>query len=185
VFRDDAGRVTAFPSLSAVAAMHEDLNGDLWFGGTAAAAIERRAYHYISSENFDGGDLVASIYRDRNHVLWIGMGSPNGKGVCIDFRMARGNAKKGCFSTMCDSSPRTVRSLWIGGMEGLARFQDGAFRQYSSAQGLSFNYVRAIYEDEDGALWIGTYGGGLNRLKNGRFVSITKTTAYSTMWFHG
>jgi signal transduction histidine kinase len=31
--------------------------------------------------------------------------------------------------------------------------------------------VRDIYEDEDGVLWIGTYGGGLNRFKDDRFTT--------------
>jgi signal transduction histidine kinase len=32
--------------------------------------------------------------------------------------------------------------------------------------------VRAIHEDVDGTIWIGTYGGGLTRLRNGRFTAI-------------
>ena len=39
------------------------------------------------------------------------------------------------------------------------------------AQGLSHDHVRAIHEDADGVLWIGTYGGGLNRLQDGRFTA--------------
>jgi signal transduction histidine kinase len=38
---------------------------------------------------------------------------------------------------------------------------------------LSNNFVRAIHEDQDGALWLGTYGGGLNRMRNGRITHIT------------
>lgn len=33
--------------------------------------------------------------------------------------------------------------------------------------------MRAIYEDEDGVLWIGTYDGGLNRYKGDKFTSYT------------
>jgi transcriptional regulator with PAS, ATPase and Fis domain len=38
---------------------------------------------------------------------------------------------------------------------------------------LSHNFVRAIHEDADGTLWIGTYGGGLNRFKDGTFTHYT------------
>jgi signal transduction histidine kinase len=33
--------------------------------------------------------------------------------------------------------------------------------------------VRSFYQDEDGTLWIGTYDGGLNRFKDGRFTRYT------------
>jgi ligand-binding sensor domain-containing protein len=31
-----------------------------------------------------------------------------------------------------------------------------------------------INEDDEGTLWIGTYGGGLNRLQDGKFIRISK-----------
>jgi len=36
---------------------------------------------------------------------------------------------------------------------------------------LSSDFVWALHPEPDGALWIGTYGGGLTRLKDGRAVS--------------
>jgi hypothetical protein len=39
--------------------------------------------------------------------------------------------------------------------------------------GLSSNMVRSLHEDTDATLWVGTYGGGLNRLRNGRLTSYT------------
>src|SRR5262249_10162327 len=53
---------------------------------------------------------------------------------------------------------------------------NGKFTTYTSANGMSSEYVRAIYEDADGkgTMWIGTYGGGLNRLRDGKFVPITR-----------
>ena len=37
----------------------------------------------------------------------------------------------------------------------------------------SNNQIRALQEDSDGTLWIGTFGGGLNGLRNGRFFHFT------------
>jgi signal transduction histidine kinase/ligand-binding sensor domain-containing protein/CheY-like chemotaxis protein len=45
---------------------------------------------------------------------------------------------------------------------------------FTKKDGLSDNIIRAILEDRQGSLWIGTWGGGLNRLKKDTF------TIYST-----
>lgn len=63
--------------------------------------------------------------------------------------------------------------MWFGTRKGLSSLQGEKFTNYTMADGLSNENIRAVYEDEDGVLWIGTYGGGLNRLKNGKIVSIT------------
>ena len=41
-------------------------------------------------------------------------------------------------------------------------------RASPARDGLPAGTVRAIHPDEDGTLWIGTYGGGLGRLRDGR-----------------
>jgi ligand-binding sensor domain-containing protein len=45
--------------------------------------------------------------------------------------------------------------------------------RYTILYGLSSDFVRAIHQTSDGAMWLGTYGGGLNRLKHGRFTHYT------------
>jgi hypothetical protein len=50
--------------------------------------------------------------------------------------------------------------------------------------GLSYNIVYTIFEDKNKALWIGTYGGGLNRFKDGVFtVFTTKQGLYDNTVF--
>ena len=48
-------------------------------------------------------------------------------------------------------------SLWIG-MEGggLVRYRGGVFRSYGPADGLSNGFVRAVLEDRNGTIWVGT-----------------------------
>ncbi len=55
--------------------------------------------------------------------------------------------------------------LWIGTSGGLSRLHDGVFTNYTVQQGLSNNIVTAIAQDRQGTLWLGTNGGGLNRLR--------------------
>ncbi|MCP5105694.1 MAG: response regulator, partial [bacterium] len=50
---------------------------------------------------------------------------------------------------------------------------------YTTGQGLSNNSVTSLYEDVEGSLWIGTWGGGLNRLKDGKFTTYTTAEGLS------
>lgn len=60
--------------------------------------------------------------------------------------------------------------LWMGTEEGLVRFDGVRFvvidRQ--SAPALRSPFISSLFEAGDGTLWIGTYGGGLARLRDGR-----------------
>lgn len=66
--------------------------------------------------------------------------------------------------------------LWFGTDEGLARF-DGlncAVFDTRNTPALKANRIRVLYEDRRGALWIGTEGGGLTRLRDGEFRTFTR-----------
>ncbi|MCP5049388.1 MAG: response regulator [bacterium] len=65
--------------------------------------------------------------------------------------------------------------LWLGTREGLVRFDGLRFKVYDkrSVGELSHNYITVLLEDHRGALWIGTYGGGLTRMKDGKFTTYT------------
>jgi len=65
--------------------------------------------------------------------------------------------------------------IWAGTQGGLARWDGEAWKQYTTAEGLSANGVRAVAEDAGGRLWIGTDWGGLNCLESGKFRTYTKT----------
>lgn len=64
-------------------------------------------------------------------------------------------------------------NLWIcadGG--GLVRFRDGRFRLYTTQNGLPNDTTKALLEDRNGSLWVGTLG-GMARFKDGHFTVYT------------
>ena len=63
--------------------------------------------------------------------------------------------------------------VWIGFTGGLMRWRDGQITTWTEREQLPGNTVRALYEDQDGVLWIGTYDSGLGRFKDGKFTRYT------------
>lgn len=61
-------------------------------------------------------------------------------------------------------------NLWLAMEKGISRFdkKTGSFREWrreeNNPNSLSVDSTRSIFEDETGTVWIGTWGGGLNRL---------------------
>jgi ligand-binding sensor domain-containing protein/signal transduction histidine kinase len=64
--------------------------------------------------------------------------------------------------------------LWVGTLNGLARFDGLRFTTFRSADtpGLRSNRILCLYEDAYGALWIGTEGGGLACYDSGQFTAL-------------
>jgi ligand-binding sensor domain-containing protein/signal transduction histidine kinase len=67
--------------------------------------------------------------------------------------------------------------LWAGTQNGLARWDGQAWKMFTTQDGLSENIVRAIAEDADGNLWIGTENQGLNFFKGGKFTAYQMSDA--------
>ncbi len=66
-------------------------------------------------------------------------------------------------------------ALWIGTEGGgIARLYHGQFRDWTTREGLSNDFVRSIAEDAEGRIWAGT-DNGLLRLEGDRFLRIDGT----------
>lgn len=65
--------------------------------------------------------------------------------------------------------------LWVGTDNGLAMFEDGTWRSWGEDDGLPWRVISAIdAHPESGAVWLGTWGGGLVRFSAGRFDPFTQ-----------
>ncbi len=64
-------------------------------------------------------------------------------------------------------------TVWIASWHaGLYRYSPGGeWHHYSTLDGLSDNFVRDVFEDREGNLWVGTDNGGLLRFKRRNFLN--------------
>jgi ligand-binding sensor domain-containing protein/two-component sensor histidine kinase len=63
-------------------------------------------------------------------------------------------------------------TLWVGTEGGgLLRYKDGSFSLFGAPEGLTNGFVRVIFEDKSGKLWIGT-DAGLFRMQNGSLIRV-------------
>ncbi|MGB8260179.1 MAG: two-component regulator propeller domain-containing protein [Terracidiphilus sp.] len=75
-------------------------------------------------------------------------------------------------------------ALWIGTEGGgIVRYRDGQFRSWTTHEGLSNDFVRAIYQDAAGNIWAGT-DNGLVQFRGDRFVRVDGTPAIPSISVH-
>ncbi|MCX6581115.1 MAG: ATP-binding protein [Candidatus Aminicenantes bacterium] len=153
----------------------QDREGYLWLATAyGLARFDGIRFTTYNKYNCDAlaGNLVMNVFEDKEGVLWIG--SRGGLTRLKDGKMESFfksiNAHDFVWTIYEDSN----RNLWIGTEgDGIRCLKDGKLTAYSVKDGLSSNFIRAICEDDEGALWIGTRK-GLNRFKDGKFTIYTE-----------
>ena len=163
----------AEPEANLVRVLYEDQDGQLWIGTAAGLARLRNGQIEVVAPQ---KGRMSSLLQDSEGRLWVG----GAEGLFV------AEPKAG---TKPDSLPslsgvrqirpglREVRALyedrrgrlWVGSRDGLSRRDGEHWRRFSQEDGAGNGHVVAFHEEEDGTLWLGTFGSGLLRYQDGRF----------------
>ena len=146
----------------------EDRDGSVWIGSYTngvARIRDGRIDTYGTAQGLRGLD-VRVLYQDRDGTVWAS--STSG--------LARFDGERFVPLTDSGAPPEGASTLlhdrhgtlWMGTDQGLYRYRNGVFDRLTREDGLVSNWIMSLYEDADGALWIGTNGEGLSRLKDGK-----------------
>jgi len=165
----DGHRFHLFPGVVNILTIAQTHDGDVWFGGYGGAyRLRSGVLTHFKVE----APAVKAIFQDREGTLWMGTLTEERPGGLYRFRDGKLEQVPGTSDVRAITEDRDG-GLWLGGVEGLRYLRGSKTVLYDQKQGLSNNTVYDIHQDSTGTLWVATYGGGLNRLRDGRFKAIT------------
>ena len=118
-------------------------------------------------------DWVCSLEEDREGNLWVGTGG--GLALLRERKVMMYSPPDAWQNRPVNSIVRTFDGKVWAATEGAGIYSfDGViWKNYGAAEGLANQFVWSLFEDSRHQLWAGTWGGGLFRLENGKFVSQT------------
>lgn len=150
-------------ALGAVIAFAEDPAGALWAGASVGMVRIDRTGDQATVTPVGRRERVRVLHVGGDGTMWIG----------TDGGVRHWQGDRGAWvmpvgldtvetTTFCITADRE-QNLWIGTNAGLYRLRAGQFGGLSTAHGLPRAVTLAVREDRRGAMWIGTWGGGLVR----------------------
>lgn len=161
--------------------LHESRDSTLWIGTNGGV------YAYRHGELTDVGRMtglsnlvVNAIREDRQRRLWIATSdglhilTPSSAGWRrTSYRTVDGLSHPFVKSLLVDGD-----RLWIGSREGLDVFENGKIAKVPWPSSNPTRFVQWLEKTRDGTLWIGLYGGGLVRLRDGKIQNVPAATTH-------
>jgi signal transduction histidine kinase/CheY-like chemotaxis protein/ligand-binding sensor domain-containing protein/HPt (histidine-containing phosphotransfer) domain-containing protein len=175
---EDGDKVTRFTRSSGltdenIVAVHEDRAGTLWIATISGGLNRSSDGADAGQERFEPfalvdapvGESVRAIHEDGDGVLWFGTDGGRLLRLAdgeLTEHMDRGGA------AIHEMLRDRHGNLWLATEAGLVRL--GGRRPVADAPAFMVaDDLRALFEDPEGSLWVGTFGSGLTRLREGKF----------------
>ncbi|MFK7843971.1 MAG: two-component regulator propeller domain-containing protein [Rhodothermales bacterium] len=191
LFRYENGTASAFRGVDGlpdedVTSLAASQNGGIWIGtrGGGVAHLHNDTFYVATTEQGLPSNRIHTLFEDAAGSLWIGTDQAG---------LVRLRLEIPTFQTMeADASIRTSASTYgaitsvamtpgsavpgsVPNSSAITAWEDALrFSSFASPNGLTYDVVKSLFLDREGNLLIGTDGGGLNLLREGKFTMYTE-----------
>lgn len=160
--------------------------GKLWIGtADGLDCLEDGEFTRYSVNDGLLDNNIKTLFEDSRGNLWVGTQQGlnkirNRPGVLARGRFQSITANHG----LNDNYIRIIRedkhgSIWVATPKGLNRIRRDNIESFTSTDGLSDDSLLSLFEDNWGNLWLGSSGGGLDALRDGKFMFYTRKDGLS------
>ncbi len=168
----------------------KDREGSVWVGSRRLGLARLRASHFSSYSTQNGlpDEYVASVFQHSSGTMWVG--TRKGLAVFRDGHFQPFIERSGLPATVVSSIAEDREGhLWVGTDRGLFRSTrppscaaptcDVQFTQLKSDEILD-RYIRVVFADRAGTIWVGHRSRRADRLREHRFVKFTTGNGLSS-----
>jgi ligand-binding sensor domain-containing protein/two-component sensor histidine kinase len=135
--------------------LHEDPQGTLWVAMEQGVSRLRDGKFEAVPLGETNVGVVYSLCSDREGNIWLGFQS-NGLGRLRTRQLLTISASDGLPSDSTRSVFQDSKgNVWIGTVDGFARYQNGKTTNYQTLNGARIGSVRSLAEDPRGNIWVG------------------------------
>lgn len=171
---------TDAPNDARISALHVDAKGDLWVGTWNGLDRLRRGgntFEAVYSDAHSSGSLsgksIRTVFSANDGRLWVG--TNDGEVIILnpDASMMAGyvHSRHMIGGTILAVSQPTADRVWVGHTSGIEVFDTSGTKHIRSFQNdpsnpdsLTASEIRALLIDRAGGLWVGSFGGGIQRV---------------------
>jgi ligand-binding sensor domain-containing protein len=151
----------------------EDREGNIWIGTNGGLSKYKDGnFNSYPIKDKERTYNILSITEDKAGVIWIG--TNNGLYRMIDNQFVPFDAERLSGSEVCVLYRDRQDKLWVGAQgRGLLVIEGDKVSLYTVGNGLSDTFIRALYQDANEVMWIGS-NRGLSSFKDGKFTLYTE-----------
>jgi signal transduction histidine kinase/ligand-binding sensor domain-containing protein len=157
-----------------VRAVCEDREAGVWLcaGSEGLSRMREMPYRLLSTEDGLPGNNVKIVAEDRTRALWLSIQGTGVVRVGVDGAVTVNSGRDGVPGA--DAAvvyPARDGSIWAGASSHLWVRRNGAWAQYSDLR-----FIRGLYEDRQGTMWVGTESTGVFKYEQGRYTEVKSPT---------
>ena len=190
LIRYDKGKVAVFSNNiglmdNDVTSLASSKDGGLWVGTREGGLVHLHndTLYVATVEHGLPSNRILTLFEDPTGSLWIGTDQAGVSRLRLDVESPGTDID----TRFRSNTLNPIHSAWEEPLQ---------FSSFASSDGLTYDVVKSFLFDREGNLLIGTDGGGLNMLREGKFTMYTETMGlpdnfvyaihedlYGTMWF--